>query len=69
MAEPHHPGQQHLLEVGRQHPRIATGQHQLLGEERVTLRTRVDVLDQPGGRVRAEQAGELLGQLGAAEPG
>jgi hypothetical protein len=47
----------------------AAGQQQFLGEERVALRTRVEVVDQPGGRVGAEQAGELLGHLGAGEAG
>jgi hypothetical protein len=47
----------------------ATGQQQLLGEERVALAAGEDVVDQPRGRVGAEQAGELLGQLGAGEAG
>jgi hypothetical protein len=69
VTQSHHPGQQHLLEAGRQHPRAAVaGEQELLGEERVALRTGIDVVDQPGGRLVAEQAGQLLGQLGAGEP-
>ncbi len=72
-AKPHHPGEQHLPQAGRQRARAGTGtvagNHQLFGEERVALRAGVDVVDQPGGRVGAEQAGELLGQLGAGEAG
>ena len=67
VAEPDHPGQQHLLEAGRQHLRIAAGQQQLFGKERVALRAGVDVLDQPGRRVGAQQAGQLLGHLGTGE--
>ncbi len=68
-AEPYHPGEQHLLEAGRQRARAGAvaGQHQLLGEERVALGAGVDLLDEPGGRGGTEQAGELLGQLGTAE--
>jgi hypothetical protein len=70
-AEPHHPGKQHLLEAGRQRVRAGgvAGQHQLLGEERVAFGAGEDLVDQPGGRVGAEQAAELLGQLGAGEAG
>jgi hypothetical protein len=69
-AKPHHPGQEYLLQAWRQHAAAGAlaGQQQLLGKERVALRTRIDLLDQPGGRVAAEQAGELLGHLRAGEP-
>ena len=65
-AEPHHPGQQHLLEVGRQHPRSPRAP---APRRRTAASERVDVVHQPGRRVGAQQAGQLLGQLGAGEAG
>jgi hypothetical protein len=64
-------GQQHLLQARRQRARAgaAAGEHQLLGEERVAFAAGVDVVDQARGLLGAEQAGELLNQLGAGEPG
>ena len=68
-TEPHHPGEQDLLEAGGQRGRAGAvaGQHQFLGEERVAFGAGVDLVHQPGRWVLAEQAGELLGQLVTAE--
>jgi hypothetical protein len=69
VTQPHHPGQQHLPQAGRQHPRVAAlaGQQQLLSKERVAPRAHMDVVDQPGRRVGTQQPGQLLGHLHAGK--
>jgi hypothetical protein len=70
VAQPDHPGEQHLPQAWRQRARVGAlaGQQQLLGKERVAARARMDAVDQPGGWVGAQQAGQQLGQFGAGEP-
>jgi hypothetical protein len=68
-TEPHHPGEQDLLEAGGQRGRAGAvaGQHRFLGEEQAAFGAGVDLPYQPGRWVLADQPGEVLGQLVTAE--